>query len=105
MGTTTEYELGRHEERKRTMQLIGSVRMDAQTCAQGDVLDKLVMCIASEPLPDARALAPTAQCEWTLVEEVKDEHTNLYRSECGIMLTRRQEWWKFCQLCGKEIKG
>ena len=66
MGTTTtEYELGRHAERQRTMQLIGAVRMDAQTGARGDVLDKLIMSIVAEPLPDmmldyARALATPA---------------------------------------------
>ena len=61
----TQYELGRHDERKRTMQIIGGVRMDIQTGAVGDALDKLVMCLASEPLPDmmldyARALATPA---------------------------------------------
>jgi len=55
-----QYQQGRHDERQRTMQLIGAVRMDAQTGASGDVLDKLVMSIASEPLEDLRT-APAVQ--------------------------------------------
>lgn len=54
----SDYELGRHDERERTMLLIGGVRMDAQTGATGDVLDKLVTCIAAEPLPDVRGAQP-----------------------------------------------
>jgi len=53
----------------------------------------------------AADLAPAGEgCEWALIDQVDNEHPNTYRSNCGIMLTRRQDWWKYCQLCGKEIK-
>lgn len=51
------YELGRHDERRRIMQLIGEVRERHQAngvSESGKTLDSLVMLIAAEPLPDVR---------------------------------------------------
>jgi hypothetical protein len=51
------YELGRHDERRRIMQLIGEVRERHQAVGiseSGKALDSLVILIATEPLPDYR---------------------------------------------------
>jgi hypothetical protein len=51
------YELGRHDERRRIMQLIGEVRERHQAVGiseSGRTLDSLVILIAAEPLADYR---------------------------------------------------
>ncbi len=49
MSKTTDYLQGQHQERQRTMRLIGDAR---RGCGVGGntALDRLVMMIASEPL-------------------------------------------------------
>ena len=60
------YELGRHDERRRIMQLIGEVRERGQISGISDpakALDSLVMLIAAEPLADYRELTESVKSE------------------------------------------
>lgn len=63
MSKDQSYEQGRHDERQRTMQLIGGVRMALGVMPSdiaGRAFDELVMNIVAEPLMDKRELQPVA---------------------------------------------
>ena len=87
--TTKDYDQGRHDERKRTMQVIGAARMDYQMGGSDgsiDVLDRLVMAIASEPL----TATPTTQPPLTSVRVLIALDEDARVRECVVLTDDRQ---------------
>lgn len=69
---------------------------------EGDirVVNEIITALKEIDMGAAPADEP---CTWEMLPDNGNAPHVYYRSECGIMASRKQQWWQHCPLCGRAL--